>query len=138
MRDASPPCDINSISILNVHEFECSEKFWASSYGTMEGKKSFHGKITGWMGDYGGRSNQEWSDYFAKQDVWVTATNCNNDEDSKMKKGVGQGTLDQCNRAIGNKKDTHGQGGVKTIAEIDRIKRVSWYLTYNKRRDAKH
>ena len=116
----SPPCDVETVFGFAVHEYICKESWWRNHY---QGSSSiFRSQVYQRMGGHGGK---DWMQYVQARRFWVTETNCNWEDDS-LPDGI-----EQCHRASGGRHDSHGQGSIATMNELDEIAGYSWWTLNN-------
>ena len=90
------------------------------------------------MGNHGGsRSEEDWLKYLRERELWVTETSCYweivNPTISTWNWDFPHlNSKEQCLRITGQMEDTHGQGSIATMEELDNIERYAWWTIWNK------
>lgn len=117
LRQQEPPCAVESIDAIAVHEYSCKESFWRDEY-EREGFREAIIRSLDFRQDF-------WRAFLQGRHFWVTETNCNwenGDKSSDMPDGV-----ETCERASGGRSSTHGRGSIALMNEIEEIDRWAWW-----------
>jgi len=133
--DQDSPCDVEKITAVSVHLYQCTEDTWTSMFTPSTGQ--FFRDMKMQMKAYGGR---DWDSFIDSRKIWVTEFDCHDDS-------VGYNALDSmpmastadiCNRLTGQaaawkagRKSLHwGRGAVHALEELESVTRYSWRNTW--------
>lgn len=130
------PCDVRSLKKLSVHAYQCSEQFY-SDYYTRNGRHSWTNDLMTRLKAILGSDyiNSYFKDFFDETPVWLTEFSCAADGNyAEYPNGFadpfpyGQAPYDeQCRRASGQVRESHGEGVIKTLTDMDEMERFAWY-----------
>ena len=128
-------CDVDLIKKFAVHQYDCKESLWKSWYGGDNSQMIMDLGVL--MGNHGGRSEEDWLKYLRERELWVTETSCYwervNPTTSTWNWDFPHlNSKEQCLRITGQMEDTHGQGSIATMEELDNIERYAWWTIWNK------
>ena len=133
---ADHPCDVELIKKFAVHQYDCREWIWNDWYGG-DNSEMIESLILKMENYCPGEGNcPDWAAYLRSRELWVTETNCYWETIDPTLTNFNfeyphASSKEQCLRTTGQMQDTHGNGSIAKMEELDNIERYAWWTTFN-------
>jgi len=128
LRNASTPCDVETIDTFSVHYYQCPQHDHLKYFGYNDTSDSHNVKrqVLTMLDGYGGK---DWTSWYNQRRYWMTEVNCNHEDGAKWPGGMDP--VESCQIISGNRSETHGIGPFRTLLRMDEVARFNWWNTWN-------